>query len=94
MSDEEIKKKIDELIAQTKHVRSLVESLNSSNPVPPKRLLSVSEAAEYLGIGKTEAYAHLRKYVRAINHGKKILIPKEELDSLIERTKRTGNLFS
>jgi excisionase family DNA binding protein len=58
-----------------------------------KRLLTVDEACAYLGIGKTEGYAQLRRHVKFIKHGRKILIPREELDHLIERAKRTGVLF-
>jgi len=57
------------------------------------RLLTIEQSAKYLGIGKTYAYANLRQHVRAIQIGKKILIPKEELDGLVERAKRTGKLF-
>jgi hypothetical protein len=31
--------------------------------------------------------------VRTIKFGRRILVPVEELDSLIERAKRTGSLF-
>jgi excisionase family DNA binding protein len=59
----------------------------------PKRLLTVEEACHYLGVGRTEGYAQLRRHVRFIKHGRKILIPREELDHLVERAKRTGVLF-
>lgn len=50
-------------------------------------------ACRYLGIGNTEGYARLRAHVRTIKFGRRILVPVEELDSLIERAKRTGSLF-
>lgn len=86
--------KFDTLLKEIKKLKSLVESAAKSERSAPKRLFSINEASEYLGIGKTETYAHLRRHVRTINHGKKILIPKEELDSLIEKAKRKGELFS
>ncbi len=58
-----------------------------------KRMLSMEEACAYLGIGTTEGYARMRAHVRTIKHGRRILVPKEELDSLIEKAKRTGRLF-
>ncbi len=58
-----------------------------------KRLLSIEEACLYLGIGTTEGYARLRSHVRTVKFGRRILIPKEELDSLVEKAKRTGRLF-
>ena len=57
------------------------------------RLLSMEEACGYLGIGTTEGYAKIRAHVRTIKHGRRILVPREELDNLIERAKRTGTLF-
>lgn len=59
----------------------------------PKRMLSVEEACAYLGIGTSEGYARLRSNVRTVRHGRRILVPREELDALIERAKRRGQLF-
>ena len=71
-------------------LRLTVESMAGDDRLPPKRLLSIEEACNYLGIGTTEGYARLRRYVRIVQHGRRILIPKEELDILIDRAKATG----
>jgi excisionase family DNA binding protein len=76
----------DEAIKEIRELKDLITGAFC------KRLLTINEACNYLGIGSTEAYAQLRSHVRTIKHGKKILIPKEELDALIERAKRTGTL--
>lgn len=83
---------LDKILAEIQELKTLVVESTSEEKVVP-RLLTVQEAAKYLGIGKTEAYARLRQHVRCIKHGKKILVPKEELDHLIEKAKRTGKLF-
>lgn len=59
----------------------------------PKRMLSMDKACGYLGIGRTKGYANIRSHVLTVKHGRRILVPKEELDKLIEKAKRTGVLF-
>ena len=84
----------DNIAAEIRELKSLIHRVAESEGQPPKRLLTVDEACAYLSIGKTFGYTKLQFHVRTIRHGKKILFPREELDALIERGKRTGELFS
>lgn len=61
--------------------------------LPTKRLLSLAEAAQYIGVGKTRFGENFRKYVVPVKNGRNYLIPKEELDAWIEQAKRKGDLF-
>lgn len=82
----------DKIINELQALKKQISELASHKAVEP-RLLSVKDTAKYLGIGTKEVYSHLRSHVLSINHGKKILFPIEELDHLIERAKRSGELF-
>ena len=85
-------KNVDKILHVLQEVKEIVSEMASWEHLPP-RLLTIKEACQYLGIGSTEAYAKIRQNVRCIKHGRKILVPKEELDHLVEKAKRTGKLF-
>jgi excisionase family DNA binding protein len=52
--------------------------------VPTKRLLSLSEAAETLGVSKSQLYVLIRRgEVRAMRLGKVLRVPTEAIDQLV-----------
>ncbi len=84
---------LNDIMHEIRELRGIIVSATVHEMRPPKRLLSIEEACEYLGIGTTEGYARLRRHARTVKHGRRILIPREELESLIDRAKVTGRLF-
>ena len=53
-----------------------------------KRLLTVKEACEYLRIGRSTLYRHIKQgKIKPVKIGKRTLIDKNDLDRLIEESK-------
>jgi len=54
-----------------------------------KRLLSVEEAAQYLGVQKSTIYSRAwRRVIPSVKMGRRLLFDQEDLDRMIEAGKR------
>ncbi len=54
-----------------------------------KRLISVEEAAKYLGVQKSTMYSWAwRRKIPSVKMGRRLLFDQEELDRMIEACKR------
>jgi len=54
-----------------------------------KRLLSVGEAATYLGVQKSTIYSWAwRRKIPSVKMGRRLLFDREDLDRIIEERKR------
>jgi len=54
-----------------------------------RRLLSVEEAAKYLGVQKSTIYAWAwRRKIPSVKIGRRLLFDREDLDQIIESGKR------
>lgn len=64
---------------------------SNSRPVgsPRRRTLTVSEAAELLGIGKNAAYeAAKRGDIPSLRIGRRVVVPREALEELLRQASR------
>lgn len=86
-------KSISEIIDNIKLLHLSMLALKQSEDCIPKRLYSIKEAAQYMGVGITRFGENYKKYVIPIKNGSHYLIPKEELDAWVEQAKRKGKLF-
>jgi excisionase family DNA binding protein len=60
-----------------------------------KRLLTVSEAARRLGIGRSHAYIYvLRGELESIKLGRSRRVPIEAIDDFVERLRSEGEVSS
>ena len=60
-----------------------------SIPLGEKRLLSVEEAARYLGVQKSTIYSWAwRRKIPSVKMGRRLLFDQEDLDRMIEAGKR------
>lgn len=58
------------------------------NEATNRRLLSVQEAAEYLGLSKREVYNMITTELPAVTHGRRKMLDIRDLDEWIERNKK------
>lgn len=57
--------------------------------VPERRLHSVEQAAELLGVGRSTAYEEIRLgRLRTVRSGRRRLVPTEYVDEYVELLKR------
>ncbi|MFF4101645.1 excisionase family DNA-binding protein [Streptomyces sp. NPDC001903] len=57
--------------------------------VPERRLHSVQQAAELLGVGRSTAYEEIRLgRLRTVRSGRRRLVPTEYVDEYVELLKR------
>ncbi|MER6250212.1 excisionase family DNA-binding protein [Streptomyces sp. NPDC001584] len=57
--------------------------------VPERRLHSVEQAAELLGVGRSTAYEEIRLgRLRTVRSGRRRLVPTEYVDAYVELLKR------
>ncbi len=64
----------------------LIAAVAASAPAGPERLLSVDEAAERLGIGRTRLYAEIGAgRVRSVHSGRRRLIPSSAIREIVEQ---------
>ncbi|MFD8148225.1 excisionase family DNA-binding protein [Streptomyces sp. NPDC059708] len=57
--------------------------------VPERRLHSVKQAAELLGVGRSTAYEEIRLgRLRTVRSGRRRLVPTEYVDEYVELLKR------
>jgi excisionase family DNA binding protein len=58
-------------------------------PLGEKRLISVEEAARYLGVQKSTIYSWAwRRKIPSVKMGRRLLFDREDLDRMIEAGKR------
>ncbi len=58
-------------------------------PLGEKRLISVEEAAKYLGVQKSTIYSWAwRRKIPSVKMGRRLLFDREDLDRMIEVGKR------
>ncbi len=60
-------------------------------PLGEKRLISVEDAARYLGVKKSTIYSWAwRRKIASVKMGRRLLFDREDLDRMIEAGKREG----
>jgi excisionase family DNA binding protein len=66
----------------------------NENLSPQRKTLSVEEAAEALGIGRTLAYEAVRRGdIPTIRIGRRLLVPRGALDQLLSPTETNGDRY-
>ncbi len=63
-----------------------MDDKTDQEPTTPKATLTVTEAADALGIGRDLAYALVRSgRLRTVRLGRRIVVPKRALDELLDQ---------